>query len=304
MAIEGLESKERVLMAIRHQETDRIPRGELLVEEAFLNRLYPEMAHASYMEKMRRLAEEFDLDLFTVRADDERDMKAINRWVLETPYFVMALIDGLFWNLKDPITFEEFILGIYENRKSIQELIETKKKRALHLIQICLDKGAHGVIIGDDLAFARGPYVAPEDLGRSIFPGLGEIVEKIKLGGGVAFLHSCGNLTELIDLIISADFDGLHGLAPSAGNDPITIKRMTQKRFALMGVVEVDRLNPVEIQGIKKQVIPSLVDGRGYILGSAEGLSANTPVDSFRALYMPPHFRSPFLSPWMIFSRE
>ena len=121
MAIEGLESKERVLMAIRHQETDRIPRGELLVEEAFLNRLYPEMAHASYMEKMRRLAEEFDLDLFTVRADDEHDMKAINRWVLETPYFVMALIDGLFWNLKDPITFEEFILGIYENRKSIQD---------------------------------------------------------------------------------------------------------------------------------------------------------------------------------------
>ena len=34
----SLAPKERVLMVIHHQETDRLPRGELLVEEAFLKK--------------------------------------------------------------------------------------------------------------------------------------------------------------------------------------------------------------------------------------------------------------------------
>ena len=284
-----LTPRERVLMAIRHQETDRIPRGELLVEEAFLDRLYPEMAKASFSEKTRRFVEEVGLDLVTVRIRDneegDKGLQELRKWATETPYFVTALVDGLFWKQEDPISFEEFVLGIHQGESRIWELIQIKKERALKLIQRCLDEGAFGFIIGDDLAYDRGPFMSPQDLCKWIFPGLQEMVEAIKMGNGVAFLHSCGNLTEIIDLILSFGFDGLHGLAPSAGNDPVAIRQKTKKRLTLMGILEVDRLQPRQLEAMKEEIIRPLADGGGYILGSAEGLSMNTPLDSFRALY-------------------
>jgi uroporphyrinogen decarboxylase len=286
---EFLTPRERVLMAIRHQETDRLPRGEFLVEEAFLNRLYPEKVKASFTKKMRHLVQEVDLDLVTVRIihgeEGNRGLKELGKWAIETPCFVMALLDGLFWKPEDPLTFEEFILGIRQGEGRIGELIQIKKERALDLIQRCLDEGAHGLIIGDDLAYNRGTFVSPEDLRIWVFPGLQEMVEAIKMGNGMAFLHSCGNLTEIVDMILHIGFDGLHGLAPSAGNDPMAIREKTQKRLALMGIFEVDRLLPRQLEAMKEEILPALAAGGGYILGSAEGLSMNTPLGSFRALH-------------------
>jgi len=276
-------------MAISHQETDRLPRGELLVEEEFLDRLYPERADASFTEKMRHLAEKVGLDLVTVRIIDgeegDEGLQQLGKWAIETPYFVMALVDGLFWKPEDPLSFQEFILGIYQGKARFRELIQIKKKRALRLIQRCLDEGAHGIIIGDDLAYNRGSFVSPEDLRKWVFPGLQEMVEAIKTGNGIAFLHSCGNLTGIVDLILSSGFDGLHGLAPSAGNDPLAIRQRIKKGLALMGIFEVDRLQPRQLEAMKEKIIHTLADGGGYILGSAEGLSMNTPLDSFTALY-------------------
>jgi hypothetical protein len=52
-----------------------------------------------------------------------------------------------------------------------------------------------------------------------------------------------------------------------------------------MGGFEVDRLGPQDIETLKEEILGPLTDGGGYILGSSEGLSIYTPIDSFRALY-------------------
>jgi uroporphyrinogen decarboxylase len=280
---------DRIRMTVDHRRTDRLPRGELLVEEAFLDRLYPEEKGASYFEKMRWFAEELSLDLVTVRIDFERlneGLSLVRRWVKETPHFIMALIDGLFWKPEDPLSFQEFLLGISREEERIRDLIDWKRKKALRLTQMCLNEGAHGCIIAGDLAYNQGPFLSPANLKKWIFPGLQEIAEVIKRGHGIAFLHSCGDLTEIISLIFPSAFDGIHGLAPSAGNDPIAIRKKTCKKLTLMGIFEVDHLNPLQIENMKEKILPLLTAEGGYILGSSGGLSMNTPIDSFRALYM------------------
>jgi uroporphyrinogen decarboxylase len=280
--------KERVLTAIRHQETDRLPRGELLVEEAFLDRLCPDKTDFPYREKMMHFAKAFDLDLVTIAVGGKNErsgLEEVSRWVDETPYFVLALVDGLFWKQEDPLSFQELILGIARGEGRVRDLFHSKKGRAITLIQRCLDKGAHGVIIGDDLAYDQGPFISPEDLGQWVFLGLQEMVKVIKEGNGIAFLHSCGNLTRIVDQIISAGFDGLHGLAPTSGNDPLSIREKAHRRMAVMGIFDLDSMSPGEIQAVKQELLPSLSAGGGYILGSAAGLSENTPLDSFGALY-------------------
>lgn len=281
-------SRERVFKAIGHGEPDRVPRGEILVEEAFLNRIYPEETGAPFTEKMKMLIRDLSLDLVAVpvRGDgDAQGLEDLGRLVEETSSVVMALVDGLFWNSKDKIPFRDFIVGLYRGNERVIELIQLKKKKTLDLIRASLDQGAHGVIIGDDLAHDRGPFVSPDDIGRWIIPGHQEIVDTVRGRHGKAFLHSCGNLTRILDMILSAGFDGLHGLALSAANDPVKIKEICRGRMALMGVFEVGRMKPQEIRKLKQKLLPFLKTGGGYIIGSCEGLFLNVPLDALYALY-------------------
>jgi uroporphyrinogen decarboxylase len=197
----------------------------------------------------------------------------------------MALVDGLFWKPSDPLSFRDFILGICAQDQGIQELIAMKKKRALELINGCLDQGAQGIIIGDDLAYNGGPFASPDDLGGAIAPGLQELVHTVKESKKPVFLHSCGNVGSIIQWIIACGFDGLHGLASTAGNDPLAIRRVTRGRLTLMGIFDLDGQKPEAIRALKKEILgPMSMDG-GYILGSAAGLSVYTPLESFKALY-------------------
>ena len=280
--------KDRVINAIGHQHSVRVPKGELLVEEAFLDRFYPDITGAPYFEKMNRLASDAGFDLITVsikREAPEIGLKDLERWSSETPYFIMGLVDGLFWDANDPVPFEEFMLGLGKGKQAVHDLIRFKKTKSRALIRQCIDKGADGIIIGDDLAYDGGPYVSPGDLSQWIFPGLGEMAEMATTTGKAAFLHSCGNLTRIMDLILSTGFNGLQGVSTFAGNDPLDIRRLTLGRMALMGIFEADRLKPEEIAALKRELLPPLSEGGGYILGSAGGLSVHTPIDSFRALY-------------------
>lgn len=287
--MEEIRSADRVHRTIRHEITDRIPRGELIVEEAFLNKLYPNEAGLPYMEKLMHLAQDAKLDIITIRVERgcaEEALREITGLAISTDYFVMALVDGLFWREGDPVSFEDFILGILKGDEGVKELIERKKEIAIQLIKRCLDNGAHGVIIGDDIAYNRGPFLSPEYLRKWIFSGLQEIVNEIRKARSIAFLHSCGNIEAVLDLVISSGFNGLHGMAPSAGNDPFRIHERTKKRITLMGIIEVDLLEPEKIKTLKNDLLLAISDEGGYIMGSAEGLSVNTPLESFRALYL------------------
>jgi uroporphyrinogen decarboxylase len=286
--MKGITPVERVLKAICYEATDRIPKGELLVEESFLNKIYPEERDAPYREKLMRLAEEAGLDVITLRVEwdaGKEELEEIIKWRIHTDYFIMTIVNGVFWRNGDPISFEDFILGILDGNDGVKNIIDTKKENAIRVIKRCLDCGAHGIIIGDDIAYNKGPFLSPQDLNKWIFPALKEINEEIKKDSGIAFLHTCGNVTTLVDLIISSGFDGLHGLAPSEGNNPIEIHRKTKNKITLMGIIEVDLLEPSKVEALKRDILSQIAKEGGYILGSTGGLSENTPLASFRALY-------------------
>jgi uroporphyrinogen decarboxylase len=280
--------RERVLKAVEHREIDRVPRGELLVEEGFLDRIYPNESHATWREKMGRLVEETGLDLVTLRFGPEageRELEGLDWWVAQSDRFVAVLLDGLFWQPTDSVPFASYLLGMKNEDRSFRSLLEQKQEQATKWIEECLAHGAHGCLIGDDIAYDRGPFASPEDLEKWIFPRLRELAQMIKERGGIALLHSCGNLGSIFDQILSLGFHGLHGLAPSAGNDLVAAHGKAEGRMALLGGVDVDGRQPDEIATFKAEKLAALGTGGGYIMGSSSGLSAQTPLDSFRALY-------------------
>jgi len=177
------------------------------------------------------------------------------------------------------------MLGLVQESPDFADLMKKKQQKALELIDRSLGHGAHGCLIGDDLAHNQGPFVSPRHLDRWIFPGLCRLAEAVKKKGGAAFLHSCGNLTDLWDRLLALGFDGLHGLSPSAGNDFGLLFEKSRGRMVLMGGIDLDYLKPEKLAVQKAEFLHQVGSGGGYILGSAAGLSSVTPLDSFRALY-------------------
>lgn len=60
--------KERVLAAIRHQETDKVPKGELMIADGLLDRLLPEPEYQemSYMARQLAVRERLHMDLVNI----------------------------------------------------------------------------------------------------------------------------------------------------------------------------------------------------------------------------------------------
>jgi len=283
-----LAPRERIRLTIAHQETDRVPCGELLVEEAFLDRLYPDMAGASWREKMIALSHQAGFDLVTIQCHPqtvEDAFKEISWWAKESDLFVMALVDGMFWHSSDPWPFEKFLSALIKGAKQIRALISQKKEKAMDLTRHCLEVGAHGCVIGDDIAFDRGLFASLTHLEKWIFPGLSAIAESIKRNKGVAFFHSCGKVKPLLDSIISLGFDGFHGLSPSSGNDFSEAYSKARGRMTLMGGFDLDGQTPLEIQLLKEHILTRSNLKKNYILGTSAGLSRNTPLQNFRIIY-------------------
>lgn len=280
--------RKRVRRALEHRDVDRVPRGELLVEEEFLDLLYPERAGAPWREKMFRLAEEAQLDLIVIRFPPRAgaaELAELEWWAAKTDRFVVALLDGLFWQPTDLLDLPEFLVGLKGENESFRSLIESKTARALRQIEICIGHGAHGCLIGDDIAHNGGPFASPADLEEWIFPGLGELAEAAHGHGSVALFHSCGNLSSLLDRLMSLGFDGFHGMSACAGNDLSAALERTRGRMALLGGVDVDAWTPEAIRSFCETALGGRSRAGGYVLGSSSGLSANTPLESFFALY-------------------
>lgn len=280
--------RERIANTVARKPLDRVARGEILVEEAFLRQYYAVGPGIPVEVLARRLSQEAAFDLMTVPFAQARAapcLEAIRRWAEQTDLFVVALIDGVFWHPDDPLDFEAYLLAMAQGEPSLRELLASKEARALKAVDGCLGAGAHGCMVGDDIAYQAGSLVSPSDLEEWIFPSLRRLARRIRDAGGVAFFHSCGHVMKILDRIADLGFDAFHGLSPAAGNDVLVARSVVGDRLVLMGGVDVDGVSPERIGEERGRVLPALGRHGGYILSSSSGLSQGTDPAAFRVLY-------------------
>ncbi|MDN5361637.1 MAG: uroporphyrinogen decarboxylase [Moorella sp. (in: firmicutes)] len=217
------------------------------------------------------------------------NLQAIRRWREETDFFVLAFIDGPFQGTGRLLDFTEFLLAAAAGEKAIGKLAAAVVDFNIKLARLCRQAGAHGIIIGDDIAYGRGTYIRP-DLWRELFlPLLRCQVEGIKEMGLPVLYHSDGNLQAVLPDLAGLPLDGLQGLEPAAGMDIGAVKREYGERWCLMGNFDLDLLvtgNPDTITAAARSLLDVAAPGGGYIFSTACGiLNASLPPENVLALY-------------------
>lgn len=181
--------------------------------------------------------------------------------------------------------FEQFSYLFFRGDRSLVEDIFKKVGETLveYVKKISSFKVVAAVEVGDDMGFKSGPLVSPSILRDYVFPWHEKIVDIIHRRGKLAILHSCGNLDEIRDDIITCGWDGKHSFQDAI--EPIwQAKKYYQGQLTVLGGFDMDKLSRMNVNQVKKhtrKLIELTAQDGYYALGSGNSVADYIPIKNF-----------------------
>jgi uroporphyrinogen decarboxylase len=144
-----------------------------------------------------------------------------------------------------------------------------------------------GIWQGDDLGFKTSTLISPKHLRQYILPIHREIAAAAHRNGLPFLLHSCGNLSLIMeDLITDVNIDAKHSFEDAI--EPVEKYYLQYgKRVAIIGGIDVDLLSrgtEEQVRQRTRKVLHSCAQGGGYILGSGNSITNYIPLKNFLAM--------------------
>ena len=202
--------------------------------------------------------------------------------------FVMALIDGPFQRLVGKRGLMSVLTGWSREREEFKKAYEQERVAVDALIRRSLELPIGAVVIADDVAGERAPFISPDDLQELCAPFYTQTLSEIHSGHGYALLHSCGNITTLIPHLVSYGFDGLAAIQHRT-NDLITLRKRYGSTLTFMAGIEAEVLEAEELSSSDRKeyesIIRTLAPGGGFVICSSSGLYADYFLARVQELY-------------------
>ena len=140
---------------------------------------------------------------------------------------------------------------------------------------------------GDDLGFKNQTLISPDDIRRRVVPHYKRIIDRVHSCGKPFLLHSCGNLTEVMDdLIGTAGIDAKHSNEDQIMSF-VDMAKTYGGRIGNFGGIDVDPLCNLDEKGVKEYVRDQLdgVKGMGGIAyGSGNSIPDYIPPANYLAM--------------------
>jgi len=190
--------------------------------------------------------------------------------------------------LEQLIGFEPLLVLIHDDRRLVDAVLDRWGRKVLEFYQQALKRKRVGAIFhGDDLGFRTGTLLSPNHLRELVFPWFKRYVSLAHESGRMAWLHSCGNLAEIIDdLVDHVGFDALHSFQDAI----LPVTEFTQRyghRVAALGGVDMDRftrLGEPELRQYVRQILESCMQSGRFALGSGNSPANYVPVQNYLAM--------------------
>lgn len=288
-------SIDTVINAFEHRSPGPLPRGELWLGTELLKQADLEDTLEGHLLLIERLGQDIIcLPLSSESKMNEAlgyryfDLQELAEASRIDNHFVMALIDGPFQRLVDKRGLMNMLTGWRREREEFKKAYEQERAAVDVLITRSLELPIGAVVIADDVAGERAPFVGPDDLQELCSAFYTQAVSEIHRGHGYALLHSCGNITRFIPHLVSYGFDGLAAIQHRI-NDLITLKKRYGSTLTVMAGIEAEVLESPGLSASDRKEYESIVQaysaGGGFILCSSSGLYAGRFLKRVQELY-------------------
>lgn len=195
---------------------------------------------------------------------------------------------GILENATDIVGFEKLCEMYLTDPELTDEIFKHIGERLLKFYSIVASMDSVGVcVVNDDWGFKTQTMFPPEMMETYVFPYIRKIVEVIHANGKPAILHSCGNVKDIMDVIIDElKLDGKHSFED--GIYPVEDAwDWWSDRIAIIGGIDVDflvRSTPEEIYQRSLRLLEKTSGTGGYALGSGNSIPDFVPVENYLAM--------------------
>lgn len=158
---------------------------------------------------------------------------------------------------------------------------------SIAVIRHLRDVGVDYVWTFDDMAYKAGPMFSPRTLRQNLMPHLRRVADAIKGEGFPWIFHSDGNLMPILNDLLSLGMDGLHPIEPGA-MDIEALKRDVGDRVCLIGNIDLHYTltlgTPAEVEDEVRRRIEIVGAGGGYMISSANSITFYCKIENVWAM--------------------
>ena len=151
---------------------------------------------------------------------------------------------------------EQLLTTMAEDPGWVKDMITTLAELTLVMVELMMDNGFKfdGAFLYNDMGYKNGLLFSPDTYMKTHYDADKLVFDYFHSKGMKVILHSCGNVKELIPILIDAGLDCLQPLEVKAGMDLIELKEKYGDKLAFMGGIDVRLMSDPDPSKIEEEI--------------------------------------------------
>ena len=188
------------------------------------------------------------------------------------------------WSLRG---MENLLMDFFENEGFVDALFSMITDYNLAIITEALKYPVDGFYFGDDYGQQNGLIMGRELWRRMIMPHLKRTFAPVKAKGYPVFLHSCGDISDILEDLIDIGLDGYQTVQPEI-YDLHLLKEKFGSVLTFYGAVSTQQFlpfaKPEAVQAKITETIRILGKNGGYICAPTHQVTEDVPPENIMAM--------------------
>ncbi|HOV22612.1 MAG TPA: uroporphyrinogen decarboxylase family protein [bacterium] len=188
------------------------------------------------------------------------------------------------WTLRG---MENFLIDMIENPPFVNELLDTIVNFNIKIIKNTSKYPIDGFRFGDDWGQQKGLIMGIPFWRKFLKPRLEKMYQEVHKVGLPVFIHSCGDVQEILPELIDIGVNVFNPFQPEVMNI-FEIKRIYGDKLSFFGGISVQKLlpfgTPQQVKDETKKILQTIGKGGGYIASPSHDIPKDVPVENIVAL--------------------
>ena len=184
---------------------------------------------------------------------------------------------------------ENFLADLAGDKEYAKSLLDMIIRKNMVMIENILTyPEIDGILLGSDWGSQQSLLMSPEVWRELIAPGELKEYELIKQSGKDVWIHSCGNIEQVIPDLIDMGVDVINPVQPEA-MDIYNLKSKYGSKITFFGGISTQQTlpygTPDEVRAETEKVVSFMRKGGGYIASPSQCLQEDVPIENIVALF-------------------
>jgi uroporphyrinogen decarboxylase len=184
--------------------------------------------------------------------------------------------------------YESLCYALYDKLDLVEAIIDRLTEIFYKTAHRLLGFPRIKALIGsDDMGFRSGTFMRPDDMRKFILPGHKLIAEMCHRKGKMYLLHSCGDISSLMeDLISDVKIDAKHSFEDTIESIS-DANKCYGGRISLLGGIDMDflcRADEDQVRARVRKTLDLFPSGNGYCLGTGNSVTNYIPLSNYLAM--------------------